>query len=60
MHKIWLLIGLVLTFSSSPYKAIDYDLVISNVNLIDGTGNPIQREIFVGIKGAKSFLWEKI
>lgn len=30
-----------------------FDLVIANVNLIDGTGNPIQNKVSIGIKNGK-------
>ena len=30
-----------------------FDLVISNVNLIDGTGSPLQQGVSIGVKDGK-------
>nr|WP_299339646.1 amidohydrolase family protein [Allomuricauda sp.] len=53
MKQIGILIIVVLVFSCRPERSIEYDLVISNVNIIDGTGNPLQEAISVGIKDGK-------
>ena len=39
--------------SCATRQAEQYDLIISNVNLIDGTGNPIQQETNIYITGDK-------
>ena len=40
-------------FGCNSDKKTPFDLVISNVNLIDGTGNPIQTNVSVGIRDGK-------
>jgi len=42
---IWLLLS-----SCNPLEKTDYDLIISNVNLIDGSGSPLQSGVNVYIK----------
>lgn len=59
MKKINFLIALILTLGCHPDKTIGYDLVISNVNLIDGTGNELQKEMSIGIKEGKIVAIEK-
>ena len=40
----------VLLMGCSPEQSAQFDLVISNVSLIDGTGGPVQTRISIGIK----------
>jgi len=40
-------------FLGCSSKSEDYDLVIANVNLIDGTGSPFQTRVSIGIKEGK-------
>lgn len=42
-----------LLFSCDPVEQDPFDLVISNVNLIDGTGKPMQTNVSIGIKDGK-------
>ena len=44
---------LFLVFGCFNKPLVEYDIVISNVNLIDGTGSPLQREVTIGIKDGK-------
>lgn len=45
--------------SCSTQQSEHFDLIISKVNLIDGTGNPIQNEVNIYIKGNKIVKIEK-
>jgi len=47
------LILLVILFSCNSTKQDSFDLVISNVNLIDGTGSPLQKSVSIGIREGK-------
>lgn len=43
----------ILIFGCAPIPSNQFDLVISNVNLIDGTGDPVQTGLSIGIKDGK-------
>lgn len=47
------LITVVFLFGCNSDRNVEYDLLISNVNLIDGTGNAIQKEVSVGLTNGK-------
>ena len=53
MKHLSYLILLVILFSCNSTKQDSFDLVISNVNLIDGTGNPLQANVSIGIREGK-------
>lgn len=53
MKYLSCLILLVILFSCNSRKQDSFDLVISNVNLIDGTGNPLQANVSIGIRDGK-------
>ncbi|MDC6389226.1 amidohydrolase family protein [Maribacter sp. PR1] len=53
MNKIMFLITVVFLFGCNSDRNVEYDLLISNVNLIDGTGNAIQKEVSVGLTNGK-------
>ncbi|WP_416864775.1 MAG: amidohydrolase family protein [Imperialibacter sp.] len=44
---------IILLFGCKQKPSNEFDLVISNVNLIDGMGNPIQEGVSIGIKEGK-------
>lgn len=50
MKNIYIVILLFLS-TCAPEENSAFDLVISNVNLIDGTGSGLQKNINIGIKG---------
>ncbi len=45
-----LLVSILVTYSCKKAKVVEFDLVISNVNLIDGTGNTLQEDMNVFVK----------
>jgi len=47
------LILLVILFACNPTKQKSFDLVVSNVNLIDGTGKPLRTSVSIGIQDGK-------
>lgn len=53
MKQLAVLIMIVFGFSCRSELVVKYDMIISNVNVIDGTGNPLQEAISVGIKDGK-------
>lgn len=53
MNQILTLILVLLLVSCTPNKSEQFDLHISNVNLIDGTGRSLQAGVSVGIIGDK-------
>ncbi len=53
MKQLAVLIVIILGFSCRPEPVTEYDLIISNVNLVDGTGSPLKEAISVGIKEGK-------
>lgn len=53
MKHLSCLILLLILFSCNSTKKDPFDLVISNVNLIDGTGNPLQANVSIGIREGK-------
>ncbi len=53
MKRLGVLMMILLGFGCRPEPATEYDLIISNVNLIDGTGSPLKEVISVGIKEGK-------
>lgn len=50
MKNLFFVILLFLS-TCAPEKDSSFDLVISNVNLIDGTGSGLQKNVNIGIKG---------
>ena len=44
---------LSLLLACAPNQSDQFDLVISNVNLIDGTGRPLQTNVSIGIRDGK-------
>ena len=58
MKLITLLICISLS-ACSIEQSEKFDLIISNVNLIDGTGNPMQKNVNIYIKGKKISKIEK-
>ncbi|MGB5698748.1 amidohydrolase family protein [Muriicola sp.] len=58
MRFITFLICICLT-SCSTKQSEHFDLILSKVNLIDGTGNPMQNEVNIYIKGNKIVKIEK-
>ena len=53
MKNIGSLILLILAFSCNQNKSYDFDLIISNINLIDGTGGPLQEGVSIAITDGK-------
>ncbi len=53
MKYLSLFITMCFLSACSKETLPDYDLVVSNVNLIDGTGNPMQRGVTIGVKDGK-------
>ena len=53
MRYLLNLILLVFLFSCNSRNEDSFDLVISNVNLIDGASNPLQANVSIGIRGGK-------
>lgn len=51
-YQLWVIFFFFL-FACNPEQSDSIDLVISNVSLIDGTGNPIQTRVSIGIKDGK-------
>ncbi|WP_373395875.1 amidohydrolase family protein [Algoriphagus halophilus] len=49
MKQLIILISFLYLLSCSSKQSNPFDLVISNVNLIDGTGAPIQHSVSIGI-----------
>lgn len=50
MKQIMYLISALIFVGCSSNNSVPYDLIISNVNLIDGTGKPLQTSVSIGIK----------
>ena len=50
IHKSLLVSFAVLVIGCTPEEGFDYDLIISNVNLIDGTGSAVKTNVNVYIK----------
>ncbi|MGB5499151.1 MAG: hypothetical protein WBM77_09510, partial [Maribacter sp.] len=53
MNKLMFLITVVFLFGCNSDRNVEYDMLISNVNLIDGTGNTIQKEVSIGLTNGK-------
>lgn len=53
MKQLVTLISIVFLVGSTSQQPTQFDLVISNVNLIDGTGKPLQNEVSIGINAGK-------
>jgi len=53
MKKLGILILIILTLACGSKPLAEYDLLIKNVNLIDGTGKQLQKDVFVGIREGK-------
>ncbi|MEZ5149001.1 MAG: hypothetical protein R2759_18490 [Bacteroidales bacterium] len=53
MKHLITLISILFLASCVSDQTDQYDLVISNVNLIDGTGEPLQAGVSIGIIGGK-------
>jgi imidazolonepropionase-like amidohydrolase len=53
MRKLTILTISLLILGCSKKKSADNDLIITNVNLIDGTGSPMQEEVNVYINDGK-------
>ncbi|MEQ9578975.1 MAG: hypothetical protein RIH33_13615, partial [Marinoscillum sp.] len=53
MKQFTILTLIVFLAGCSYQKSEEYDLVISNVNLIDGTGKPLQTGVSIGITEGK-------
>lgn len=51
--KNFIILSLILLILGCSKKLTDYDLIITNVNLIDGTDSPMQRGVNVYIKNGK-------
>ena len=53
MKYTFLFIALLFLSGCTKKQSIDYDLIVSNINLIDGTGNEMQNGVTIGIKDGK-------
>ena len=53
MGRLGILFMIVLGFNCSHEPSTEYDLMISNVNLIDGTGNRLQEGVSIAITDGK-------
>ena len=53
MKYTFLFIALYFLSGCIKEQSFDYDLVVSNINLIDGTGSPMQKGVTIGIKDGK-------
>ena len=53
MKQFISLISIAIVLSCTSKKTTQFDLVISNVNLIDGTGKPLQKGVSIGITNGK-------
>ena len=45
---------LLISIGCNKQSADPYDLVISNVTVIDGSGNPPKHKMYIGIKDGKN------
>ncbi len=53
MRQLIILISIALFLGCTPNESKQFDLVIANVNLIDGTGTPLRTGVSIGITGGK-------
>ena len=53
MQEIILLISVLLIIGCSSKQEDQYDLIISNVNLIDGTGNELKKQVNVYVQNGR-------
>ena len=60
MRFLVLLIILFSLIACKPKQSDPLDLVISNVNLIDGTGTPLRKKLTVGIHDGKIVLIDSV
>ncbi|MGB5819686.1 MAG: amidohydrolase family protein [Saonia sp.] len=59
MKKSTFLIVLLVIYGCNSKQPVAYDMVITNINLIDGTGNELQKEMSIGVKEGKIVAIEK-
>ena len=52
-HFIYYCCALVFLMGCESKGTNPFDLVVVNVNLIDGTGKPMQKQVSIGIKDGK-------